>query len=292
MMGGMHTLRVGTRTSALALAQASAAARSIVQANPDLDDFEIVGITTHGDTNNAPLTDIGGTGLFTSALREALLEGECDIAIHSAKDLPAANVPGFSLFFPPRANPYDALCAKVPFRELPQGAKVGTGSPRRAAQLQLARPDLEIIPIRGNVPTRLARIDDDLDGVVLACAGLERLGLDVGEQLSPEIMVPAPTQGTLGLETLTDSPFEQYLRAVEDPQTRATAIAERAFMSTLGAGCTEPLGALAQSTGARTDLHVRYTDGRMKIELRRSGSDPYTLGADLAHAIRERGMPL
>lgn len=259
-------LRVGTRTSQLALAQATAAARAIVAACPELDDFEMVGITTKGDVDRAPLAKIGGTGLFTSAVREALLRGDCDIAIHSAKDLPARDHPELALFYPRRVNPADVLCAHLFFAELPAGAKVGTGSPRRAAQLRAARPDLQIVAIRGNVPTRLGRIDDDLDAVVLARAGLQRLGLEVGEDLPLSVMVPAAGQGALGIEAVAGSPFARLLGRIDDPGTRLEVSAERAFMAELGAGCTTPVGVLARSTAAGVTMRARYIGEAVRVD--------------------------
>lgn len=284
----MTILRVGSRTSALAVAQATAIANRIVEANDELSGHELVGVTTTGDTNYAPLTEIGGTGLFTKGVRQALADGECDIIVHSAKDLPAKDDPDFDLVFPERANPFDALCGAEHVLALREGAKVGTGSPRREFQLKLARPDLEIVPIRGNVPTRLGRIETDLDAVVLARAGLDRLGITTGVDIPFEIMLPAPAQGILGLEARAGSTASTWLAAVADHDATLAGRAERTFMTTLGAGCTEPLAAYASVVGNLVSLNVRWTNGQEKIELGRSGTDPIKLGTDLAHALQER----
>lgn len=286
----MTLLRVGTRTSDLALTQAKAAAQAIVDNSPELDGYDIVGITTRGDVDRASLAKIGGTGLFTSAVRQALLDGECDVVIHSAKDLPAANHPELSLFYPPRVSPADVLCAKAPFSDLPEGAKVGTGSPRRAAQLQAIRPDVTIVDIRGNVPTRLARIDDDLDAVILARAGLSRLSMDVGDDLPFEVMIPAAAQGALAIETRRDSQWEAVLARIDDPSTRAAVSAERAFMSALGAGCTTPVGVIGEFAGAELRLRARYIGNGLSVEREVSGSDPQALAMELADQFREDGV--
>lgn len=270
--------------SDLARTQAAWAAEKIVAANDDLEGYELVGITTKGDVDYSPLTEIGGTGLFTSAVRQALMSGECDLAVHSAKDLPAADPSETRLFFPKRADARDTLCSHVPLGELPEGAKVGTGSPRRGAQLRHLRPDLEIVPIRGNVPTRLARIDDDLDAVVLAQAGLDRLGITAGEPLDIDVMLPAPAQGVLALETLPGD-AERWARAVNDPDTAQAAKAERAFMVALKAGCTEPLAAHATVDPLR--LTVRYAGEGYLLEFTGEGTDPIELGRRLAAQLAE-----
>lgn len=289
-MVDMHTLRVGTRTSALAVAQATTTARQVVEANPHLADFDIIGITTKGDTDRSPLSIIGGTGLFTSAVRDALIAGECDIAIHSAKDLPAADHPTLSTFYPPRVSVHDVFSGHVDYRDLPLGAKIGSGSPRRAAQLLRFRPDLVIVDIRGNVPTRLARIHSDLDGVILARAGLLRLGIDTGQDLPFDVMVPAAAQGALALETVKGSAFEEALTRIDDRVTRREVTAERAFMSLLGAGCTTPVGVLGRASGEAVTLHARYVAGTTEVEGRRSAHDPLELATELASEFLDRGV--
>ncbi|VEI13386.1 hydroxymethylbilane synthase [Trueperella bialowiezensis] len=303
-----RVLRVGTRTSDLALTQAKATAQLIVDAGADsgsgspdglgspggvdmrVSGYEIVGITTRGDVDRAPLEKIGGTGLFTSAVRQAILAGECDVAIHSAKDLPAADHPDLAIYYPLRANPADVLCASVPFAELPQGARIGTGSPRRRAQLLARRPDLDVVAIRGNVPTRLARAGDDLDGVILARAGLERLGLDVGEDLDPTIMIPAAAQGALAIETARGSEWEQILARVDHGPTRREVTAERAFMRLIGAGCTTPVGVLATDSGGQLSVRARYVDAEEHVEHEVTGPDPLDCASELAEHFLAAGV--
>ncbi|HEY0215040.1 MAG TPA: hydroxymethylbilane synthase, partial [Cellulomonas sp.] len=198
-----QTVRVGTRASTLALTQTGHVADALTRLGAG--DHELVRVRTDGDRLTGSLATLGGTGVFVAALRDALLDGRCDVAVHSFKDLPTAPAPGLVVAaVPPREDPRDALCAREGWTlaTLPEGARVGTGSPRRAAQLLAVRPDLHVVDIRGNVDTRLHRIDDDLDAVVLAGAGLARLGrLDaVTEALPTDVMAPAPAQGALAVE--------------------------------------------------------------------------------------------
>ncbi len=256
-----RTLRVATRRSDLAMAQSRMIGEwlSVLTGRP----LEIVEITTRGDVDPAPLSQIGGTGVFVAAVRQALLERRADIAVHSLKDLPTA--PDERLYLaavPRRVDPRDALVARdaATFADLPAGARVGTGSPRRRAQLAAARPDLELVDIRGNVDTRLARVTQDLDAVVLAVAGLTRLGRgeQIGEHLDPDWMLPAPGQGALAVEVHADlrpdpvtgqspdQPLSLALATLDHADTRAAVLAERALLATLGAGCSAPVGALAE----------------------------------------------
>jgi len=206
------------------------------------------------------LAQLGGTGVFVTALREALLDGRCDVAVHSLKDLPVAPAPGLRLVSPERENPRDVLCSRTGagLFALPDGARVGTGSPRRAAQLRAARPDLDVVDIRGNIDTRLGRVHPetgDLDAVVLARAGLARIGrLDaVAEAFEPGVMLPAPGQGALAVEVRElgpepsglDRAVHAALDALADRDTTLSVTAERAFLARLEAGCAAPLGALA-----------------------------------------------
>ncbi|PJI93676.1 hydroxymethylbilane synthase [Luteimicrobium subarcticum] len=253
-------LRVGTRGSQLALTQTQTVADRLA----DLTGLpvEIVRIQTDGDVRTGSLTQLGGTGVFVTALRDALLDGRCDVAVHSLKDLPVAPAPGLRLVSPERVDPADVLCTRTGdgLAALPIGARVGTGSPRRAAQLRAARPDLEILDIRGNIDTRLGRVHPetgDLDGVVLARAGLERIGrLDaVAEAFAPDVMLPAPGQGALAVEareagddvaaTALDDAITAAFDALADHATTLSVAAERAFLARLEAGCAAPLGALA-----------------------------------------------
>ncbi|HXZ70355.1 MAG TPA: hydroxymethylbilane synthase [Streptosporangiaceae bacterium] len=252
-------LRLGTRKSPMAMAQSAAVAGLITERTGT--GVELVGLTSFGDVSRADLTQIGGTGVFVSALRECLLAGDIDLAVHSLKDLPTASLPGIVLAaVPVRGDPRDALVARdgAKLADLPAGALIGTGSPRRAAQLRLMRPDVRPVPVRGNAGTRLAKVTSgELDAVVLARAGLDRIGqLDViTEVFEPDEMIPAAGQGALAVECRdTDQGLAGLLARVEDPDSRAAATAERAVLAGLQAGCHAPVGAHAIATGM---LHLR-----------------------------------
>lgn len=245
------TLRIGTRASALAMAQTGLVADRLTRESGET--VELVKITTAGDRSTASLASLGGTGVFAAALREALLAEECDIVVHSLKDLPTSPLPGLVVAATPkRADARDALCARDGFtlETLPVGARVGTGSPRRRAQLLSLRPDLETLDIRGNVDTRLGRVaTGDLDAVVLAAAGLERLGrLDAATQLLELSEWPtAPGQGALALEVRTGE--EHLVAALDDPATRLIVETERGVLARLEAGCAAPVGVTAMLDG-------------------------------------------
>ncbi|MCC9176186.1 MULTISPECIES: hydroxymethylbilane synthase [unclassified Arthrobacter] len=261
---------VGTRGSALAVTQTTTVAESLAA----LGGFgvELVRVRTEGDVNRAALSQIGGTGVFVAALRESLLRGDCDVAVHSLKDLPTAAAPGLALAaIPERVDVRDVLCARdgLTLAGLPAGSKVGTGSPRRAAQLRAARPDLEIVDIRGNVDTRLGRVaglvegaPGDLDAVVLAAAGLARLGRlnMVSEFIDPAVMLPAPGQGALAVECRDEDAdggaLAKALEAYDHRDSRLTVAAERAMLGRLEAGCTAPVGALARVAGESITLEA------------------------------------
>jgi len=247
----MTALKLGTRKSALALAQSTLVADAIRLATGR--EVELVHVTTDGDVSRESLASIGGTGVFVSALRDALLMGEIDLAVHSLKDLPTAELPELELIaILERADARDALVARdgLTLESLPAGATVGTGSPRRAAQLKAMRPDLDVVDIRGNVDTRIGLVDSGrVDAVVLAKAGLQRLGrLDViTETIDPSVMLPAPGQGALAVEVVRDLAGDDRhasLRQIDDAATRAAVTAERAVLSALEAGCSAPVGAL------------------------------------------------
>ncbi|GAB2995859.1 hydroxymethylbilane synthase [Saccharothrix stipae] len=244
-----RTLRIGTRGSALALAQTGHVADALRAAGADV---EIITISTPGDRSSAPIAEIG-IGVFTSALRDALANNEIDVAVHSYKDLPTARDPRLSLAaVPPREDPRDALVARdgLTLGELPTGAKVGTGSPRRAAQLDALGLGLEVVPLRGNVDTRIRKVaDGELDAVVLARAGIARLGrtAEITETLEPIQMLPAPAQGALAVECRVDDVDAEHLlqSTLDDSASRAAVAAERALLAALEAGCSAPVGALA-----------------------------------------------
>ena len=244
-----RVIRIGTRGSALALAQTGIVAAQLEAAGAQV---ELITVVTPGDKSTAPVAEIG-IGVFTSALRDALADGTVDVAIHSYKDLPTAPDPRLSLAaVPPREDPRDALVARdgLTLGELPAGSRIGTGSPRRAAQIQALGLGLQVVPIRGNVDTRIRKVSSgELDAVVLARAGLARLGrLDViTEVLDPIQVLPAPAQGALAVECRVDDVDVEHLlqSTVDDEATRVAVAAERAMLAALEAGCSAPVGALA-----------------------------------------------
>lgn len=252
-------LRVGTRASALAVAQTSAIAAQ-------LGEHELVLISSEGDRSSAPLATMGGTGVFVSALRDALRAGEVEVVVHSFKDLPTAPTEGIALAaVPQRADARDALATRdgVTLSKLGRGARVGTGSPRRRAQLLAARPDLDVVGIRGNVDTRLGRLydaDDDrrVDGLVLAAAGLERLGRlgEASELLDLASWPTAPAQGALALEIRADAPasLRDRIAGVDHGPSHLAAIAERGVLARLEAGCSAPIAA-----------HAAFVDGVLTL---------------------------
>lgn len=276
----LPAFRVGTRGSRLALTQTTTAARAVAAAG-GLEP-ELVTIRTEGDVLTGPLSQMGGTGVFATALRAALLAGSVDLAVHSLKDLPTAPVPGLEVAaVPEREDPRDALCARdgLGLTGLPPGAKVGTGSPRRAAQVRAARPDLEIVDIRGNVGTRLGRVaPGDLDAVVLAASGLRRLGLEdaITELIDPSVMLPAPGQGALALECRAedasgDTPLTAGLAAVDHLETRLAVTAERALLTRLEAGCAAPVGTFGRFEDGELVLDAVVADPDGSRLLRSSG---------------------
>ncbi len=289
-------LRLGTRKSPMAMAQSGHVARLITERTGA--GVELVGVTTFGDVTRAELAQIGGTGVFVSALRESLLAGDIDLAVHSLKDLPVGPVPGLALAaVPSRDDPRDALIGRdgAKFADLPPGARIGTGSPRRAAQLRLLRPDVRPVPVRGNAGTRLGKVTSgELDAVLLACAGLARIGrMDAVTQLfEPEEMLPAPGQGALAVECRAGTPLAGLLSAVDDPVSRAAVTAERAVLAALQAGCSAPVGAYAAGTES---LHltavIAAVDGESAV--RGSASAPAAeaarLGGDVAAELLRQG---
>jgi hydroxymethylbilane synthase len=311
-------LRIGTRGSELALTQTRQVAELLQAALGE--PVELVRVRTEGDRLRGSLAALGGAGLFVAALRDAVLDHRCDLAVHSLKDLPTGEAPGLVVAaIPGRADPRDALCARdgLTLAELPEGARVGTGSPRRAAQLLAIRPDLVIEDIRGNVGTRLGRVPGladgpgDLDAVVLAAAGLSRIGRlgAATELLSPQVMSPAPGQGALAVECRSsllgpdgDAELAAALAALDDDAARLAVTAERAMLAALEAGCAAPIGGLGRGAEevltldavvCRPDGTARLT-ASMSIDLagrtpaeRLSGAR--TLGADVAARLLADG---
>src|SRR6266851_450389 len=296
-------LRLGTRGSPLALAQAGRIARELREqcGQPTV----LVTVATPGDTSTAPIERLGTTGVFTTTLREALLRGAVDLVVHSCKDLPTAPVPGLQVAaFPAREDPRDALIwpGGTTLDALPHGARIGTSSPRRAALLRATGRRLQIVPVRGNVGTRLRKLaDGEVDALVLAMAGLSRLGLlaAVTAPLEPSLLMPAPAQGVLAVECRTDDPVTAaQLRTLDHAPTRAAAIAERGFLAGLDAGCTAPVGALAElsaTTGTEPALRIAgliaAPDGSSVIRAHTTGAagDGAALGRQLAHMLLKHG---
>lgn len=296
----MSRLRLATRGSELALVQCRAAARRIEAALSV--ETEIVPIRSTGDRiTDRPLAAIGGKGLFVKELEEALADGRAEVAVHSAKDLPGKTTPGMRLVaYPERADPRDALVPRETggrFHGLHEGARIGTGSVRRASQLRAARPDLEVVGLRGNVHTRLRKREEQgLDAVILACAGLDRLGIEGldAERLDPELLLPAVGQGTIALEVSERAPFGDDLLAVDDRETRIRTDAERAFLAGLEGDCNTPIAALAE-LGPDGGLWLRgavaSTDGSEVVRGQATGdaADAEDAGARLAAELLERG---
>ncbi|MCE1179784.1 MAG: hydroxymethylbilane synthase [Micrococcales bacterium] len=297
----MTTIRLGTRRSALATTQSGWVADLLRRRGHDV---ELVEIVTEGDVSTAPLATMGGTGVFAAAIRKALLSGEVDIAVHSLKDLPTAPEDGLVIgAVPVREDPRDALVARdgLTLGELPTGAVVGTGSPRRHAQLVALGLGLEVRAIRGNVDTRIGHVTTGAcDAVVLARAGLARLGRtgEITETIDPLQMLPAPGQGALAVECRADdAAMTAALGEIDDPDTRACVAAERALLAELEAGCSAPVGALAEivegEDGEEISLRAFAGDTDGELELRRSlvgpMDDPEGVGRRLARILLDDG---
>ncbi len=294
----MSRVRIATRASDLALAQSRRVA-ALLEEKLGVD-VELLPMKTTGDRLQGSLARVGGKGLFVKEIEEALLDGRADLAVHSAKDLPAAIPDGLALVaFPERADPRDALLAReraTTLLGLPGGARVGTGSLRRTAQLRALRPDLQVVPLRGNVPTRVRKLDEeDLDAVVLACAGLDRLGLGerIDERLATDVMLPAASQGILAVEGRRKDPLARDAAVLTDAGTAAQVAAERAVLVRLEADCNVPLAALAEPRGELLRLRVLLADLDGVRVLRAEGeappSDAAALGRRVAEALLAAG---
>lgn len=298
-MSGTATraLRLGTRGSALAMAQSGLVADALRAGlgRP----VDLVEVSTAGDRSAAPVARLG-VGVFVSALRDALVAGDIDLAVHSYKDLPTAPADGLTIAaVPARVDPRDVLVSATgaPLAELPAGARIGTGAPRRIAQLLALGRGFECVPIRGNVDTRLRKVTSgELDAVVLAAAGLSRLGrlAEATEFLDPDVVLPAPAQGALAVECRTDDAgLCASLAALDDPATRAAVAAERALLATLEAGCSAPVGGYATVRDDTIFLRgvVATVDGDTSI--RRSGTgtpaDAESVGRRLAAELLDAG---
>lgn len=293
----MKRLRIGTRGSALALWQSRHIAALLGNLLPGMP-VELVEITSLGDrVTDVPLSHVEGTGFFTASIEQALLAGEIDIAVHSYKDLPVDSTPQLAVAaVPPRGPVEDVLCARshATLLSLPLRARIGTCSMRRTAQVRAIREDLQCVPLRGNVPTRVKRIDADLDAVVLARAGLVRLGLDaaISQVFAIDEMLPAPAQGAIAVQCrAADRDLILRLSTLNHEPTRRAVDAERAMLHALGGGCSVPVGATATIEGSTIALTGAVFSQRRQPAIRVSlaGADPMELGTRAAGALLERG---
>jgi hydroxymethylbilane synthase len=294
----MTTLTFATRPSKLARWQTNYICRQLQLAWDDLVCEQSV-ITTKGDRIlNKPIPEIGGKGLFTHELERALREGHVDAAVHSLKDLPTEDAPGLTVgVVPERVDPGETLICPAghTLEDLPSGARVGTSSVRRRAQLLAVRPDLQVLPLRGNVDTRLRKvIEGRYDAIVLAAAGVTRLELQkyITQYLPYDFMLPAPGQGALAVQCReNDVHTLSLLRALDHPPTRLAVAAERAFLSALGGGCSLPVGALATVSGAEIELQgvIVSPDGTDVLRLQGAHTDPHKLGVELAQRAFAKG---
>lgn len=293
-MNTPRQIRIATRESRLALWQAEHVAARLRALYPDID-VNLVPMTTRGDQIlDTPLARIGGKGLFIKELEVAMQEGRADIAVHSMKDVGVHFPDGFALAaILPRANPFDAFVSNhyARFADLPHGARIGTCSLRRRMQLAAMRPDLELLDLRGNVQTRLDKLDrGDFDAIILACAGLERLQLGhrIRETLSQEISLPAIGQGAIGIECRADSPVYPLVAVLNDADTALCVKTERILNQRLEGSCQVPLAAFARLEGKEVSLHTRIglPDGSRVLE--ESGRTSADHADTLAHALTDR----
>ncbi|MDX6246448.1 MAG: hydroxymethylbilane synthase [Frankiales bacterium] len=297
-----RALVLGTRGSKLAMTQSAAVASALEAVAPVT--VSLLEVSTEGDRSQAALETLGGTGVFVTALRERLLAGDIDLAVHSLKDLPTEPAAGLVVAaIPVREDPRDALVARdgLTLNELPAGSRIGTGSPRRTAQLRALGLGFEVVPIRGNVDTRLAKVSSgELDAVVLARAGLARLGRldDITEVLDPLTMLPAPGQGALAVECRADDPeLATMLALLDDGPTRAAVLAERTLLAELEAGCTAPVGAYAEVAEGDQGLEIYLRgvvvtlDGSTDLRLSATGpfDDAEAVGRRLAADLLDAG---
>jgi hydroxymethylbilane synthase len=290
-------IRLATRGSALALIQARLAANALSRLHPD-EEFVLTPLETRGDRSaGVPLADIQQEGIFVKELEQALLDGRADLAVHSAKDLPTSiAAPLVLAAFLPRADARDVLVSRTgaTFKALPPGAKVGTGSPRRAAQLRALRPDLEVVPIRGNVDTRIRKVRDGVvDAAILAAAGLQRLGreADISEWLTFEVMLPAPGQGALAIEAVEGSRACRLAMAADDPATRRAVEVERTLLRRLGGGCLTPVAAYASVEGDQLRLRgaVLSASGREACRAEATAADAEAALVTVLDRLQELG---
>jgi hydroxymethylbilane synthase len=292
----MARLRIGSRGSQLALWQAHHISALLREKGHEVE-LEIIK-TTGDKITDVALAMVGTKGMFTKEIEEALADGRVDLAVHSLKDLPTELSPGFEIAaITTRENTCDVFCSTkyASVDDLPQRAKVGTSSLRRQAQLKARRPDLDIHPLRGNVDTRLRKLEEgEYDAIILAAAGLNRLGKTqlVKQVIPPDIMCPAAGQGALGIEIRAgDSATRQHLSFLDDKEARATTTCERALLNRLGGGCQVPIGASATMRDGRLHLEaiVAHPDGSKVLRESRDGDDPQRLGDEVGATLLDRG---
>ena len=295
----MARLRIGSRGSQLALWQAHHISALLREKGHEVE-LEIIK-TTGDKITDVALAMVGTKGMFTKEIEEALAEGRVDLAVHSLKDLPTELSLGFEIAaITTRENTCDVFCSKqyASVDELPERAKVGTSSLRRQAQLKARRPDLDIHPLRGNVDTRLRKLEEgEYDAIILAAAGLNRLGKTqlVKQVIPPDVMCPAAGQGALGIEIRAgDAATRQHLAFLDDPAARATTTCERALLNRLGGGCQVPIGASATMKNGRLHLEaiVAHPDGSQVLRESRDGDDPVKLGDAVGETLLKRGGDL
>jgi hydroxymethylbilane synthase len=290
-------LRIGTRGSALALWQSRYVASLLEKTLPGLP-IDLVEISSLGDrVTDVPLSHVEGTGFFTASIEQSLLAEEVDIAVHSYKDLPVESTPGLIVAAVPQRGPVeDVLCSRngETLDTLSAGSRIGTCSARRTAQVRLSRTDLEIVPLRGNVPTRVARLQDDLDAIVLAQAGLVRLSLDaaISEVFTVDRMLPAPAQGAVAIQCrAADRDLILRLSVLNHDPTRRAVDAERAMLHALGGGCSVPVGAVAHIDG--TSIHLTGAAFSLAshppVRVTLAGCDPQDVGQRAAAELMARG---
>jgi hydroxymethylbilane synthase len=293
----MRVLRIGTRGSALARWQSDDIRRRLEELTPS-QPVEVVEITSLGDTiTDVPLSHVEGTGFFTASIERALSTGDVDVAVHSFKDLPVDTTAGLIVAAtPPRAPVEDVLCARdgLTLDQLPRGARVGTCSARRTAQVLAARPDLSVGALRGNVPTRIGRVGTEFDAIVLARAGLVRLGLarHITEVFGTDRVLPAPAQGALAVQCRADDLATlRLLAALDDARTRMAVTAERTLLHALGGGCSVPVGAFARVAGDGLEIVAGVFGLRSatSVNVILRGTDPVALGHAAARELVERG---
>jgi hydroxymethylbilane synthase len=291
----VETVIVGARGSRLAQAMVQELITRL--SGCPVVQFKVRPVMTDGDKDRkTPVRNLGGGegGVFTTQLEQELLAGNVDIAVHSLKDLPTAPPDGLVLAVtPPRADPLDALCGST-LEGLRPGARVGTGSARRIAQLKALRPDVEVVPIRGNVPPRLAKIKSGLNAVILAASGLRRLGLDdaITELMDPALFPPSPGQGALAVQVrAADRELQEMLNAFGDADADAAVRAERALLGELHGGCAVPVGAYATRADGLLTLSAQVTslDGQQKVTGTAAGTSPENVGSELAAVLKRRG---